>query len=316
MTGGAGFIGSHLVDSLLRLGCEVVVFDNFDDFYSGKRENVRQHLGNIKFRLIEGSILELGELLAAMEGATVVFHEAAQAGIRYCASNSTKAHEVNVTGTLNVLLAAKQKAVKKVVYASSSSVYGNPIKVPLKENHPVAPTNLYGATKLAAEKYCLAFHETYGLPVVCLRYFSVYGPRGRPDQALYAFASAAAEGSRPTVYGDGSQSRDFTYVSDIVSGTIFAAMADESVGEVFNLGYGKEVSILDVAERISSHFGLKLGPLFKKAYRGDFPRTLCDYEKAQKILRWKPQVRFEDGLGDFLDWFDGLAHRNLEPRIA
>ncbi len=281
-----------------------MAFDNFDDFYPGKHKNLTPHLGDSKFRLIEGSVLELEKLSRTMEGVTVVFHEAAQAGVQYCINNPMKAHEVNVTGTLNMLLASKETGVKKIVYASSSSVYGKPIKVPLKENHPVAPTNPYGASKLAAEKYCLAFHETYGLPVVCLRYFSVYGPRGRPDQVLYAFASAAADGSRPVVYGDGSQSRDFTYVSDIVSGTILAAMADESDGEVINLGYGADVSILEVARKISRHFESRLEPLFKKGYRGDFPRTLCDYEKAQKILRWTPQVRFDEGLGNFLEWFE------------
>ena len=162
VTGGAGFIGSHLADSLLRLGCRVVVFDNFDDFYPGKEKNIEQNLANEKYRLVRGDILEREKLNAAMRGVDVVFHLAGQAGVRFCIENPIKAEQVNVIGTLNVLLAAREKKVKKMVYASSSSIFGNPVKPVLSEEHPQNPTNPYGVSKLAAEKYCLAFHETYG----------------------------------------------------------------------------------------------------------------------------------------------------------
>jgi UDP-glucose 4-epimerase len=311
VTGGAGFIGSHLVDSLLMLRCEVIAYDVFDDFYPGKEANVIPNQSNRHYRLIEGDILDFPRLREAMKGVSIVFHEAAQAGVRYCIENPRKADEVNVRGTMNVLMAARENEVRKIVYASSSSVYGKPIKVPLSEDDPTRPTNPYGVSKLAGENYCISFHETYKTPVACVRYFSVYGPRGRPDQVVSAFARSAVEGKRPTIYGDGRQSRDFTYVADIVSGTILAAMADESIGEVINLGYGKEISILDVAEKVIERLGVDLEPTFKKGYDGDFPRTLCNNDKAEKILRWKPQVGFDEGIEHFLDWFERTRIKTL-----
>jgi len=158
-------------------------------------------------------------------------------------------------------------------------------------------------SKLAGEKYCLAFHETYGTPVACLRYFSVYGPRGRPDQVVYSFAKRVMSGLPPVIYGDGKQSRDFTFVSDIVGGTVLAAMADESTGEAFNLGYGKEFPIEAVARIIINSFESDLEPEFREAYKGDFPKTLCQNAKARSILRWSPQVGFEEGVAEFLEWF-------------
>lgn len=304
VTGGAGFIGSTLVDSLLRHGCTVVAFDNFDDFYTGKEDNVRHNLTDPRFRLVRGSILDTKALSQAMKGVNVVFHLAGQAGVRYCIENPLKTEEVNSVGTLNVLQAVrKERTVKKMIYASSSSIFGNPVKPMLAEDHPQNPTSPYGVSKLAGEKYCLAFHETYGTPVACLRYFSVYGPRGRPDQVVYSFAKRVMSGQPPVIYGDGRQSRDFTFVSDIVGGTVLAAMADESVGEAFNLGFGKEFPIEAVARMVIKSFGADLEPKFEQAYKGDFPKTLCQNSKARNILRWSPQVDFETGVAEFLDWF-------------
>ena len=303
VTGGAGFIGSHLVDSLLRLGGDVTVFDNFDDFYGGKEQNIEANLGHPRFHLVKGTILDYEALSKSMQGVELVFHLAAQPGIRYCLTNPTKANDVNVSGTLNVLLASKNLGVEKLVYASSSSIYGNVTRVPIPEASPLNPTSIYGATKLAAEKYCQAYYLTYGLPVTCLRYFSVYGPRGRPDQVLYSMAQRAAAGNAPVVYGDGKQSRDFTFVSDIISGTILAALRDDSVGQVFNLGYGAEFSISEAAERINEYFRNRQDPVHKPAYGGDFARTLCDNQKARHQLGWSPKVSFTTGLDQFLDWF-------------
>ena len=304
VTWGAGFIGSTLVDSLLRHGCTVVAFDNFDDFYTGKEDNVRHNLTDPRFRLVRGSILDTKALSQAMKGVNVVFHLAGQAGVRYCIENPLKAEEVNSVGTLNVLQAVrKERTVKKMIYASSSSIFGNPVKPMLAEDHPQNPTSPYGVSKLAGEKYCLEFHETYGTPVACLRYFSVYGPRGRPDQVVYSFAKRVMSGQPPVIYGDGRQSRDFTFVSDIVGGTVLAAMADESVGEAFNLGFGKEFPIEAVARMVIKSFGADLEPKFEQAYKGDFPKTLCQNSKARNILRWSPQVDFETGVAEFLDWF-------------
>jgi UDP-glucose 4-epimerase len=308
VTGGAGFIGSTLSEALLRLGAEVTVLDNFDDFYSGKEQNVEGLLPNEKFKLIRGSILDQDLLLSATKGVDVVVHLAGQAGIRYCNERPSKANEVNATGTMNVLVAARKQQVKKVVYASSSSVYGDPVKIPIREDHPTDPSSPYGASKLAGEKYCTSFVKAYGMDVTCLRFFSVYGPRGRPDQILYSFAQKLARGEPPVIYGDGSYSRDFTYVSDVVSAILMTVLHDESRGQVLNIGYGKDFKVIDVAKRMIEHFDVSIQPVYKEAYGGDFSRTLCDNSRARQILKWTPKVKFEDGLTLFLDWFD--QHRS------
>jgi len=304
ITGGAGFIGSHLADQLLSLGCRVTVLDNFDAFYPGKEENFKQNIHNPHYRLIRGDILNERTLKDATKGVEVVFHQAAQAGVKFCIENPLKANEVNVLGSLMVFLAAKEARAKKLVYASSSSVYGVPKKVPLTEDHPTNPTSIYGATKLAAEKYSQAIAQTGGVPATSLRYFSVYGPRGRPDQVIHAFAAKVSQGERPVIYGDGTQTRDFTFVSDVVTAAIFAAESEECEGEVLNIGYGKEVSIAEVAERVILRMRSDLTPVFKPAYAGDFPRTLCGNEKARRMLRWKPLVGLDEGLPKFLEWYE------------
>jgi nucleoside-diphosphate-sugar epimerase len=311
VTGGAGFIGSHLTERLLDMGAAVTVYDNFDDFYPGKEDNLTGSLGSQGLKVVRGSILDTESMRKAMADARVVFHLAAQAGVRYGLAHPKKAHEVNVSGTLNVLNLAREFKVQKLIYASSSSVYGNPTKVPISEEHPLNPTNIYGASKLAGEKYCLAYHSSFGLPVTCLRYFSVYGPRGRPDQVLYEMASRIAAGNAPEIFGDGTQSRDFTFVSDIVEGTVLASLMADSVGEVFNLGYGAEFSMNEAAARISEYFRSKLPPVYRPAYGGDFPRTLCDNRKARTKLGWTPQVSFSNGLIEFLDWFTKRKPRKV-----
>jgi UDP-glucose 4-epimerase len=305
VTGGAGFIGSHLVDRLLETKNTVIVYDNFDDFYEGKDQNIQHNLGNERFRLVTGDILNYEVLASAMKGVDTVFHKAAQCGVRYSIRNPEKAHNVNVTGTLNVLMAAKQTGVRKVVFASSSGIFGTPCYVPMDEKHPTNPNSPYGATKLAAEKYCLSFHKVYGLDVVCLRYFSVHGPRGRPDQVIHAFASAIAAGKSPVIYGDGTQTRDFTFVSDVVEATILAAEHDGLAGQIFNIGYGREFTVNDVFSSIVDKLGKKdeIQPVYEKTYKGEFPRTLADNTKARRVLGWKPKVELDRGLDVFIEWF-------------
>ncbi len=307
ITGGAGFIGSHLADQLLSLGCSVTVLDNLDDFYSGKEQNYAHNLSNPRYKLVKGDILDAKVLKDVMKGAGVVFHQAAQAGVRFCIENPVRAHEVNARGTLNVLLAAKEAKVRKLVFASSSSVYGVPKRVPLTEEMPTNPTSIYGATKLAGEKYCQALSETGGVPAACLRYFSVYGPRGRPDQVIHAFADRVRRGVPPVIYGDGKQTRDFTYVSDIVTAAIFAAETEECDGEVLNVGFGKEVTIAELAEKMIIRMGSKLEPEYRPAYAGDFPRTLCGNEKARRVLRWRPVVGLDEGLTRFFEWYNSAG---------
>lgn len=305
VTGGAGFIGSHLVDKLFEMNNTVVVYDNFDDFYVGKEENIQHNLSNDRFRLVKNDILNYEALASVIGGVDVVFHEAAQCGIRYCIKNPQKAHNVNVTGTLNVLMAAKEAGVRKVVFASSSGIFGVPRYVPMNEEHPTNPESPYGATKLAAEKYCQAFHRVYGMDVVSLRYFSVYGPRGRPDQVIYAFASAVTKNENPIIYGDGTQTRDFTYVSDVVDATVLAAETDGIDGEIFNIGFGEETSINEVFIKVIEKLGRKgeIQPVYKDTYKGEFPRTLADNTKARKILGWKPKFKLNEGLEAFVNWF-------------
>jgi len=304
VTGGAGFIGSHLAEGLLKLGARVTVLDNFDDFYSGKETNIEGLLRSDRFRLVRGSILDLDLLTTLIRDSDAVVHLAAQAGIRYCNERPFKANEVNATGTMNVVASCHTLGVKKLVYASSSSVFGDPVKTPMDENHPTNPNNPYGASKLAGEKYCTSFARAFGMDITCLRYFSVYGPRGRPDQVLYSFAMKASKGEAPTVYGDGSYSRDFTYVSDVVSATILALYRDSEGGSVLNIGFGKDYKMIDVARKIIGHYGGEYEPRFATQYEGDFPRTLCDNGLARMRLGWRPAVPFDEGLSLFLDWFD------------
>ncbi|MEM3389953.1 MAG: NAD-dependent epimerase/dehydratase family protein [Thermoproteota archaeon] len=305
VTGGAGFIGSHLVDILIAKDCEVVVLDNFDDFYSGKERNIVRHVGNEKFHLIRGDILNYDLLFHVMKGVEVVFHEAAQAGIRYCNLNPVKAHRVNVEGTLNVLLASREQKVKRIVYASSSSIFGKTSSMPINEEYPTNPSSPYGATKLAGEKYCLSFHDVYGIDVVCLRYFSVYGPRGRPDQVIYSMAYRMLTGKRPVVYGSGEQRRDFTYVSDVAEATLLAAETEGIAGEVFNIGFGKDFSINELLKILFNTMSVDgVEPEYLESYKGDFERTLADNSKAQRTLGWRPKVNLEEGVRRFVEWLD------------
>jgi len=305
VTGGAGFIGSHLVDKLLKMKNTVIVYDNFDDFYAGKEMNIQSNVKNTKFRLVKKDILNYKALASAMKGVDMVFHEAAQCGVRYSIRNPWKAHEVNVTGTLNVLMAAKQLGVTKVVFASSSGIFGLPHYMPMDEQHPTNPNSPYGASKLAAEKYCLAFHEVYGTNVVSLRYFSVYGPRGRPDQVIYAFMSAIAGNESPAIYGDGTQTRDFTFVSDVVDATILAAECGDVAGKIYNIGFGNEISVNEIFGKVVEKLGKsgEIQPIYKETYKGEFPRTLADNTKALHDLGWMPKVELDRGLDIFVDWF-------------
>jgi len=303
VTGGAGFIGSHLVDRLLDEGAYVAALDNFDPFYDGKERNVQHDFGREGFQLIRGDILDYDFISSIVKGVDIIFHEAAQPGVRYCNTDPLKANLVNVTGTLNVLWAAKEASVGKVVYASSSSVYGDPQYLPFDEGHPTDPLSPYGASKLAAERYCHVFHRVYQLPVVCLRYFSVYGPRGRPDQVMYRFVDAIVHGRTPTIYGDGSQTRDFTYVSDVVDATILASEVDGDEGMVLNIGAGSRITVKGLALRIFDRIGMDVKLEVADSQGYDPSDTEADNTRARRVLGWKPTVNLDEGLSLFLDWF-------------
>jgi len=304
VTGAAGFIGSHLADRLLSMGAEVVAIDNFDTYYEGKEQNVQHNLGNPRYKLIKLDILELDSLIDAFKGADVVFHLAAQPGVRFSMNNPHKTNRINVSGTLNVLLAVLKCGVKRLVYASSSSVYGVPVYLPMDENHPTNPISVYGASKLAAEKYCRVFYEAYKLPVVILRYHTVYGPRQRPDMAIHKWTKRLLEGKPPIIYGDGKQTRDFTYIDDIVDGTIKAAETENIEGETFNLGSGKRTEINKIVKMLLKITGKDINPVYEPAKKGDVPHTHADITKAKKILGYSPKFTLDDGLEKFVSWYE------------
>lgn len=303
VTGGAGFIGSHLVDGLLKEGHKVMVIDNFDDYYSRKLQNLMPHKNNDAFELIEGSILNLDLLRKAMRDVDVVFHEAAQAGVRFSVQNPIKVHETNCIGTLNVLIAARDVGVKKVINASSSSVYGDAKELPLKEDMNPEPISPYGVSKLIAEHYCRLFYKLYALRTVSLRYFTVFGERQRPDMAIRIFVDALLENKRPRVFGDGNQTRDFTYVRDIVEANILCMKSSRADGEVLNIGRGESITVNALLELIAELMNKNLNPVYEDRQVGDVEHTLADITKAKELLGWKPKVSLKEGLRRFIEWY-------------
>lgn len=312
VTGGAGFIGSHLTEKLLGMGAQVTVYDRFDDFYQGKESNIAEASKMAGFRLVKGDILDRDALESSMKGMDLVFHMAGQAGVGFSVANPFQANAVNVDGTLNVLWLAKAQGVKRIVNASSSSVYGRPEHLPIGEEHPKNPTSPYAVSKLAAEQYCSVFHRNFGTDVVSLRYFSVYGPRGRPDQVVHRFTSSLVKREPLVIHGDGSNTRDFTHVFDIVSATILAGTTEGVGGEAFNIGFGARTSINLLAEKLASLMGMKgtVTPVHDAESKGDFPHTQADNRKAARLLGWEPSMSLDEGLKAYVGWFseqEGLA---------
>ncbi len=240
LTGAAGFIGSTLADRLLQEGHHVVAIDNFDDYYSGKMRFLEPHMGDGSFELHRSSVLDQAEMVRLFHDVDVVYHLAAQAGVRISVKDPMRSHQANATGTLSVLLAAKEAGVRRVVSSSSSSVYGNARKLPVSESDQAIPVSPYAASKLSAEMYCRLFYELYGLQSVSLRYFTVYGPRQRPDMAIRIFTDRALKGLRPQIFGDGEQTRDFTYVDDVVDAVYRCGSCPDPKGEPLNICSGED----------------------------------------------------------------------------
>lgn len=298
VTGGAGFIGSHLVYKLLSEKHEVICLDNFDPYYdpSVKRENIKSAIANGKFHLVEGDIRNRAQVEDIIQENSVemIFHLAAQAGVRASIDNPIKTHEVNATGTLNILEAARKSGVKKVINASSSSVYGKIKYLPYDEDHPKNPVSPYGASKAAAEHYCRIFYEIYGLKTTSLRYFTVYGQRIRPDLAISIFTKKALNNEPIEIYGDGNYTRDFTYIDDAVEATLLAQNRGD--GEVYNIGGGKRITINGLAEKIIAITRSKSKIMHTPAKKGEAEHTLANIEKAKKGLEWEPKIDIETGL--------------------
>jgi UDP-glucose 4-epimerase len=294
VTGGAGFIGSNLVDSLIEKGCEVHVIDNL---VAGKREKV-----NPKAVFHEKDIRNLSDMRIVMEGAKYVFHLAALPRVQFSIENPVETNDVNVNGTLNVLLAAKDAGVSKVVYSASSSAYGDQDTMPLREDMPANPKSPYGLHKYVGELYCRLFSEVYGLPTVSLRYFNVFGPKLDPNGAyalaIGLFLRLRQEGKPITITGDGTQTRDMTHVRDVVRANILAAESETvGKGEVINIGSGKNHTINELAALIG-------GPVEYIAPRLEPHDTLADNSLAKELLGWEPQVSFEEGIAELKQIFN------------
>jgi len=307
VTGGAGFIGSHLAERLLADGHRVVVLDNFDAFYdpSIKRRNVEAASRSERYRLVEGDIRDADALagLFAEGEFEVVVHLAARAGVRPSIADPALYSSVNLEGTTAILEACRVHGVPKLLFGSSSSVYGNNDKVPFTEDDPVDhPISPYAATKKAGEVLCHAHHHLFGISVACLRFFTVYGPRQRPEMAIHKFARLLADGQAVPQFGDGSSARDYTYVRDIVDGIVLAMQACRSY-HIWNLGGSRTITLRELIERIASGLDVPLRVETLPLQQGDVDRTWADVSRAERELSWRPRVGIEDGLTQFLEWF-------------
>jgi nucleoside-diphosphate-sugar epimerase len=306
VTGGAGFIGSNIVEELARRGESVRVLDNL---LTGKKDNLVGLPSDVEF--VEGDIRDLEGLRQAVDRVDYVIHQAALPSVPRSVQSPIESHECNATGTLNVLVAARDAGVKRVVYASSSSVYGNSPTLPKSEDMPTSPMSPYAVNKLAGENYCTAFALVYGLPTVSLRYFNVFGPRQDPTSqyaaVIPAFISHMLKGERPTIYGDGTQSRDFTYVRNVVEANILACTAKRAVGQFMNVALGDRVSLLDLVDKINSILGTNIEPIFEAERPGDVKHSMADIAKAQDLLDFKPLVTFDEGLERTIEYLKGQA---------
>lgn len=319
VTGGAGFIGSHLVDQLIAEGTSVTVIDNLS---SGDEANLADAQKTGKLRYIKGSILDDLALNSAMRDADVVFHMAVEC-VRRSLGKPLHNHEVNATGTLKVLEVARTAKVKRFVYCSSSEVYGNASSGLLSEEKTVcAPVTVYGAAKFVGEHYTHAYRTTYGLPTMCIRPFNAYGPRehdqGDLAEVIPRFLIRILNGLPPVVFGDGSQGRDFTYVTEVARGLIMASKCEAMIGQTANIAYGRMVTILDLAQRMIKLSGAEMRPQCGEARPGDVHRLHADTAKAKSLFGYAATVEIDDGLKRYVDWFRGKypdPQKLLEPEL-
>jgi UDP-glucuronate 4-epimerase len=305
VTGAAGFIGSHLCERLLRDGCQVIGIDNFDKFYDPavKRQNIHSCLTNNDFHLIEADIRDKTAMeQATVQGVEAIVHLAALPGVRPSISQPILCCDININGTTVLLEAAQKNKVQKFIFASSSSVYGNNKKLPFSEadnvDFPISP---YAATKKAGELICHTYHHLYALDVTCLRFFTVYGPRQRPDLAIHKFAGLIEQNKPVPVFGDGSMMRDFTYIDDIIDGTV-SAMQRCSGYHIYNLGQSQPISVNDLVAAIELSLGKKAIKEHLPMQPGDVQRTYADISKASRELGYNPSTSIQAGLGKFTTW--------------
>lgn len=306
VTGGGGFIGSHLVAAMLEDGHHVRVLDNFA---TGRRENLLALEGS--FELIEGDIQSYERVHNAALGCEIVLHQAAMPSVPRSVQDPLTSNACNVIGTLNVLLAARDNEVRRVIFASSSSVYGASGGLPKRESETPLPISPYAVGKLAGEGYCRSFHAVYGLETVALRYFNVFGPRQDPISqyaaAIPNFLTAVLEGQTPVVYGDGAQTRDFTYVSNVIDANRLAMSARGVAGELLNVACGQHISLNDVIDTISELTGQTVEPRHDPPRPGDVRHSMASIERARELLGFEPAVGFRDGMARTVEWFQCLS---------
>ena len=309
VTGGAGFIGSHVAQGLLEAGHAVTVLDVMDPYYNVgiKERNVEicRETAPDRYEFVEGSITdeELVREIVSSHDVEFVYHQAAQAGVRTSVENPKKPHEINTAGLLNLLLAADDHGVSRFVNASSSSVYGEVDYLPYDEDHQNVPQSPYGVTKLAAEHYCRVWDEVYDLPTVSLRYFTVYGPRMRPNMAITNFTSRCLNGEPPVIYGDGKQTRDFTYIDDVVEANLALLETDAADGEVMNVGSTGNITIEELAEHIVDETGADVGLEYTDAKEADARHTHADVSRARDLIGYEPSTDIREGVSQFVDWY-------------
>ncbi len=305
VTGGAGFIGSHLVDRLLKEGFEVTVVDNLS---TGQRENITQHKDRKDFHFIKGDIQDRTLVKKAVENVDAVFHEAARVSVPKSVENPLLTNEVNVSGTLNLLEACRNSDLKRFIHASSSSIYGETEMLPKHEMQMPQPISPYAVSKLAAENYVKIYHRVYGLNTVCLRYFNVYGPRqiySAYSGVIPIFINRLLNNEPPIIYGDGKQTRDFTFVQDVVEANMLALTKETAIGEIFNIATGTQITINQLAtmlQQIMNKTDLK--PEYTDPRPGDIKHSYADITKAKKLLQYEPRVFIKDGLTRLVWWYE------------
>jgi len=305
VTGGAGFIGSNITEALVEKGEEVRVIDNLS---TGKKENLEPFLDKIEFiEGPEGDLCDIEVAKKAVEGVGYIFHEAALPSVPRSVRDPISSNNANVSGTLNLLCAARDAGVKRLVYASSSSVYGESPVLPKKEDMSSEPLSPYAVSKLAGELYCKAFYRVYGLETVSLRYFNVFGPRQDPSSQYAAvipkFIKAMLKKENPFIYGDGTQTRDFTYVENVVNANLLAIESRDAVGKVFNISYGSSRSINQLVKSLNKILGENIKSKYEKERPGDIMYSRGDISSAENILGYRPKVSLEEGLKKTVDWF-------------
>jgi len=297
ITGGAGFIGSNIVKELLRRKEKVRILDNYS---TGKRENLLPFQDNPDLEIIEGDLRSSHTVQETVKGTDYILHQGALPSVPRSVKDPITSNEVNILGTLNILEAAKEYKVKRVVFASSSSVYGNTPALPKVETMPVSPMSPYSITKYTAERYCQIYWQLYGLETVCLRYFNVFGPNQDPTSQYSAvipkFIKLMKEGKRPVIYGDGTQSRDFTYVTNNVEANLLACTAPGVAGEVMNIACGERYTLTDLVANINKILGTSIKPVFEPERPGDVKHSLADIGKARSLLNFNVNTKFEEGL--------------------